>query len=238
MPEYLSAGGLMAEQLTLNLESVAPPRPELRELWTPDDILATIVRNGALAAIDFPEDNRVEWKAARYDCRQLGDYFSMWANTQPHGGLIVLGLEKDGVISGCRSVGSGKLADLETTGPNYCPDAQFDVRRVPATLSDGTPDFILLIRVLYRPDRLVETVSGDAFVRVGNRKRRLTEEEKRELRIVKGQIVYEKEYVSLKFPDEIDTLLIREFCNEYRMKRGLGTRHSDGQILVLNHLVH
>ena len=35
------------EQLAFDFESVPPPKSELRDLWTPDDILADFVKNGA-----------------------------------------------------------------------------------------------------------------------------------------------------------------------------------------------
>jgi ATP-dependent DNA helicase RecG len=53
------------------------------------------------------------------------------------------------------------------------------------------------MRVHYREDKLVETVSGEAFVREGDRKRRLTEDEKREIKLNKGQLDIESERVSL-----------------------------------------
>jgi hypothetical protein len=63
------------------LDSITPPRPDLRELWTPDDILTVAVKEGADSLLRFSEDNRVEWKSARYSPKELADYFSMWANT-------------------------------------------------------------------------------------------------------------------------------------------------------------
>lgn len=226
----------MAEQLSFDLESITPPKAELRELWTPEDIFKAAIQDGAATLARFEEDNRIEWKSAKYGSRELADYFSMWANTQPHGGLIAVGIEKDGAIAGCLNVGVEKVSELERAGSDFCPDAPHDVRRISAKRADGHDDFVLLIRVFYRPDKLVETNRGEAFIRAGNRKKRLTEDEKREIRINKGQIAYEKEVVTLAYPDEFDDLLIEEFCREYREKRGLETRHSREQILCLNHL--
>jgi ATP-dependent DNA helicase RecG len=221
------------EQLAFELDSITPPRPELRELWTPDDIFAVAIKEGADSLLRFREDNRVEWKSARYSPKELADYFSMWANTQPHGGLMVIGAENDGSVSGCLGVGIDKISEFEQVGPGQCPDARFDARRIEATRADGLVDFLLLIRVYYRPDKLVETVRSEAFVRSGKTKRQLTEDEKREIRINKGQIEYEKEPVSLKYPQDFDDLLIRDFCNQYRTKRGLSTGHTRKQILCL-----
>ncbi len=225
----------MAEQLLLDFGTISPPKRELRELWTPDDIYTALIKDGTSILTEFSEDSRIEWKSAKYPTRDLADYFSMWANTQPYGGLVVIGLEKGGDISGCHAIGSQKIAEFECVGPDHCPDAQYDIRRIPAQRSDGQDDFLLVIRVYYRPEKLVETVRNEAFIRVGNTKHRLTEDEKREIRINKGQIAYEKEPVLLKYPDEFDDLLIQEFCNQYRSKRGLITHHTREQILCLNH---
>ena len=201
----------MTEQLEFDWSTVAPPKEGLVDLWTPDDMFAELISQGESALARFNEDSRIEYKSSRLRGRELGDYFSMWANTQPYGGIICLGIENDGTISGCLRVGNGKLAELEGTGEQFCPDAHYDCRRIQATASNGNQDFILAIRVLYHPTKLVETTSGEAYVRVGNRKRRLTEDEKREIRISKGQIAYEKESVNLNFPSDFDDHLLREF---------------------------
>jgi ATP-dependent DNA helicase RecG len=213
-----------------------PPRSDLPELWTADDIYVAALKEGTERLLGFREDNRVEWKSARYSPKELADYFSMWANTQPHGGLIIIGVENNGEVTGCLNIGADKISNFEQVGPTQCPDARFDVRRIETKRSDGSPDFLMLIRVYYRPDKLVETVRSEAFVRVGKTKRQLSENEKRELRINKGQIEHEKEPVNLKYPSDFDELLIREFCDQYRDKRGLSGTHTREQILCLNHL--
>jgi ATP-dependent DNA helicase RecG len=223
------------EQLAFDFESVPPPKSELRDLWTPDDILADSVKNGASILTQFGEDNRVEWKSAKYPARDLADYLSMWANTQPFGGLIAIGIEKDGTISGCNAVGLAKVSEFESACSEQCPDAQFDIRRIPARTEYGEDDFVVLMRVRYRVDKLVETIRHEAFIRVGNTKRRLSEDEKQEIRINKGQIEYEKELVNLRYPDDFDDLLIEEFCRQYREKRGLKTHQTREQIVRLNH---
>jgi ATP-dependent DNA helicase RecG len=207
---YSSGESRPPEQLAFDLESIMPPRSDLPELWTADDIFAAALKEGTLRLLSFREDNRVGWKSARYSPKELADYFSMWANTQPHGGLIIIGVENNGEVTGCLNIGSDKISDFEQVGPTQCPDARFDVRRIETKRSDGSLDFLMLIRVYYRPDKLVETVRSEAFVRVGKTKRQLSENEKRELRINKGQIEYEKELVNLIYPSDFDELLIRE----------------------------
>jgi ATP-dependent DNA helicase RecG len=92
------------------------------------------------------------------------------------------------------------------------------------------------MRVHYRDDKLVETTSGDAFIREGDRKRRLTEEEKREIRLNKGELDVESERTTLKFPDDFDDDLLRQFRAAYIAKRSLGDRFTVEDVLLLGKL--
>lgn len=232
----LNQGGTSPEQLALKLEAVPPPRPELKELWTPDDIFTNAIQDGDGFQSKFKEDGRVEWKSARIDPKDLVDYFSMWANTQPSGGVIAVGLEKDGTVSGCLRVGLERVLEFERAAVEQCPDARFESRRVGVRRADGAADFLLVFRVHFREDKLVETVRGEAFLRSTDRKRRILDDEKREIKISRGQIAFEKEPVLLNYPEDFDDLLINDFCKFYSEKRGLAGRHSREQILALNHL--
>lgn len=219
----------MSEQLGLDFS--APPS-ELIQLWTPDDVYL----NASRSVIDsMKEDRRVERKSARIQAKDLGDYLSMYANTQPHGGVVFIGIEKDGEITGCSKASVEHLNKLETVR-RYCGDARHEFKRVVVRNSRGEEDFILLLRVFYREDRLVETSDGEAYVREGDEKRRLSEPEKREMRIAKGEIDYELEDVSLDFTSEFDHDLIRQFTVSYAGKRGLRRNYTTAEILVLNRL--
>ena len=67
----------------------SPPKRELPQLWTPDDIY----RDCCQETIEmFSEDRRVERKRGEISQKDLADNLSMWGNTQPHGGLMFRGL--------------------------------------------------------------------------------------------------------------------------------------------------
>jgi hypothetical protein len=116
------------------------------------------------------EDRRFERKSPKTSTRSLGEYFSMWANTVPDGGLIAVGIEDGGKIVGCRGLSQTELNEREQTGRVYCPDARYSTKLVPVTNHDGESDFIVLIRVQYRPDKLVYDSQGHAWVRIGDQK--------------------------------------------------------------------
>jgi ATP-dependent DNA helicase RecG len=162
----------MGEQLNI-------PFGEKLPLLSPDDIyqepemLLTLVK----------EDRRLERKPPGVQGRLLGEYFSMWANTSPEGGIIVVGLEDKGAISGCVKLSSGQLNDLEKSPRIYCPDARVDSKRVPVIDETGHENFVVLFRVYYREDKVVFDVSNTAYTRIGDEKHKLTADEVREFQI-------------------------------------------------------
>src|SRR5579863_4996418 len=135
------------------------------------------------------EDRRFERKPSGIHAPVLAEYFSMWANTGPDGGIIIIGMEDDFSVSGCRSRSTDEMNRLEGIRVEYCPDSRSESKRIPAINDlDGQQDYLLIIRVFYRPDKVVKTGSGNAFWRIADKRKRLTDEEIRELQIDKGEI--------------------------------------------------
>jgi ATP-dependent DNA helicase RecG len=149
----------------------SPPRPSLPQLWTPDDIYHAL--DASVIAL-FKEDARLERKGAKVNPRDLGDYLSMYANTQPSGGVVLIGVENNGKLTGCRKLSTEFINKLEQVR-NYCPDARHEFKRVPVKNEENEDDFVIALRIFYNDAKLVETTSGEAFVREGDEKRRLTE---------------------------------------------------------------
>jgi ATP-dependent DNA helicase RecG len=209
-----------------------PPAENLRELWTPDDIYKhcndTTIRT-------FGEDRRVERKRVEVSQRDFAAYLSMWANTQPSGGVIFVGVDNQGKILGCKHCGTDHLNDFETAR-RLCPDAHFELKRVAVTDDHGHPNFIIAVRVHYRSDKLVEMTDGTAYIREGSEKRGLAEAEKREIRLNKGELDAETERVSLKFPDDFNADLLRQFREAFIAKRNLSSRYTLEEILQLSKL--
>jgi hypothetical protein len=75
------------------LEQLNIPFPRHYALLSPSEIYEA-VDDSLLRKL--AEDRRIERKSSRIQGKDLGDYFSMWANTVPDGGLIVVGMDNDG----------------------------------------------------------------------------------------------------------------------------------------------
>jgi ATP-dependent DNA helicase RecG len=201
-------------------------------LWNADELFDGM---SGTVAVDAEEDHRIERKSASYKARELGDYFSMWANTAPDGGIILIGVENDGGITGCSRVDVSQVNDLQRAGHVYACDARSQCKAVNVTNAKGAPDSIIAIRVFYRDDRVVETAAGDAFVRIGSTKKKLTDPEKRELQHMKGQLEIESEPVSLRYPEDFNETKVNAFAIAVAAERQLPERSVE-EILQLRRL--
>ncbi|MHB0667860.1 AlbA family DNA-binding domain-containing protein, partial [Roseomonas mucosa] len=98
----------MADQLSFNLSL---PPDTLVQLWTPDEIYDRLDQQNINK---FVEDRRVERKGPLVTPKVLAEYLSMWSNTQPHGGIIIVGVEDDGKITGLSKISSSQKNNLES----------------------------------------------------------------------------------------------------------------------------
>jgi ATP-dependent DNA helicase RecG len=216
-----------------------PPQTQLPLRFAPLEVL-TVEEIWANATPELlsklREDRRIERKPAGIHAKELAEYFSMWANTVD-GGLIVVGMENNGAVSGCASAGIGHINKLDTHARDHCPDARVEVRRLPATNIRGEPDYLLVFRVYHHPKRVVRTASQEAFIRQGDSKRRLKSEAIRELEIDKGQVDIEQEACStFEFPADFRADLINDFIDSVRSRHDYPVEYSHAEILELRRL--
>ena len=133
-----------------------PPEPPLDrrsvwQLWTVDEIYEEATTGELLRR--FYEDERVERKSAGIHAESLATYVCMWANSPPDGGLIVLGIEDDGTITGCSNHDLRLVDEERRIRSDLVSDAVFTTKRVIVERDDGKPDFLVLYRVNYRHDK-------------------------------------------------------------------------------------
>jgi len=211
------------EQLALSFE----PSPSL---LTPDEIFERANQDLLIA---LKEDRRIERKPSGIKPHLLAEYVSMWGNTKPHGGLIIVGMENDGSVKrGCDSISQDKLNEFENVAHDLCQFAKSDTKLISSLRTNGSYDRLLLIRVFYNRDRVVRTHKNEAFIRLGESKHKLSEAEIRELEIDKGQTSFERDPVKeLRFPKDFNSTLVQQFANNVRKVRQLTEDHTDVQIL-------
>ena len=204
-----------------------------RALLTPDQMWEAI---DAKALVEAHEDKRIERKPANFSREKIGNYLSMWANTEPDGGIVVVGMTNNGLFEGLGAGGTSGINRLEKVGTTFCPEATCYFKRVPVTNKAGQSDFVLAIRVLYNATRLVRTTKGEAFVREGDSCRKLRYEEAREMQATKGEISFEREPCGLRYPQDFKGATIRDFVSHVRERKGWDHEQSDEDLLTLMRL--
>ena len=163
---------------------------------------------------ELGEDRRIERKPPSIHCKELGEYISMWANTSPDGGLIVIGMDDGGTPSGLTQQGAKRWNDLEKAHEIYAPDARVDSKRVPIYNALGQQqDFVLLLRVRFSRKSVVLHSSSNAYMRVADTKKKLTAEEMLELQGDRGEISREMVPSTLSWPVDFDFPGINKFCD-------------------------
>lgn len=183
---------------------------------------------------NLAEDFRYERKSNRSDSRLLGECLSAFGNSAVGmGGVVAVGIDDDGNIEGCATLPGDRLAEIERFGDNVCPSGKFETRRLHTVNQNGQEDFIVLVRVYYVEDRLVELSNGEAYIRHTNRNHRLQDEEKREIRINKGEISFEQQKCGLSYPDSFKAAEISRFIAKLRTTQNMSAETSDFQILEM-----
>jgi len=206
---------------------------KLYVLFSPDEIFE-MASEELLTALG--EDRRLERKRAVIHGKDLGDYFSMWANTAPEGGIIVIGMDNDGQFSGCHILTNDQLNTLEKASYIYCSDASVTPKRIAVTSKGGVESYVIIFRVRYREDKVARTASGNAFIRRGDECHELSEAEIHELEIDKRQVDIEKEPVPLRFPDDFDADLVRWYIEGVKRMHRPNSDHSDIAVLAQRRL--
>jgi ATP-dependent DNA helicase RecG len=195
------------KQLTFQFDVLTEKNPQLltpREIW---------VKLTEATLKSFLEDKRLErksWQNIHFD--KLAEYYSMSSNTVD-GGVLVIGVENNGDITGCSRLSQKQINNIDSFHRTRCPGAKPEPKRVPIK---GDADFVLAIFLPY-VGKLVETNKGDAFIRYGESKTRMTDEEKRDFRATRQERSFELEHANLKYPEDFNTKIIDEICDRVRI---------------------
>ena len=154
---------------------------DVPELWTPREIW---VRFTQRMIPYFSEDRRIEYKVTpKLHWEDLASYYSAFSNS-PDGGVLCIGVADDGTCAGCKNLSADQLNRIETFHIQICPSAKPEFKRVPIVV-DGEQNFLVLIYIPYC-GRLIETNKGEAWIRLGDTKRKMSEEEKRDFRATRN----------------------------------------------------
>ncbi len=222
---------MVEEQLLLN--SIYAADASLQSL-SPGEIFDTASEPRQI--IKLVEGEIFERKPAGIHGKELGEYFSMFANTK-RGGLIAIGVRDSGKLEGCSHLDERARNSLIKAGYDYAPDAKIEYKLLPFVDEQGERNFVILFHISFNPDKLVETANGKAFHRVGDTKRRLKDEELRQFKVDRRQASKEAEKSIQSWPEDFDSDAIESNRRSIIASRGLDSKYIDAEkALELRHL--
>lgn len=144
-------------------------------------------------------------KSARIEDKHLAQTISAFANAA--GGVIAVGIEDDGEITGVDDERENRLRQLPADFLRTIPEIKVEV----LTAKNGKK--IFLFHVSMAPDEVIKLKSnGDAYLRVGDATRKLNAEQLVELEYSKGIRSYESQTVRDATIADLDADLIQEYC--------------------------
>lgn len=200
-------------------------RPSLQALIKPDQIFEL---DDLELLVRLTEDTRFDRKSSKIDRPGLAQCLSAFGNGPAvEGGVVAVGIEKDGRVTGCKRADETHLQEIETAGRDMCPDGRFQTRKVGIINHKGEDDFLVLIRMFYVESRLVKLTNGQSFCRESDHCRRLSDAKNEEIRISKGERTFELEPCTLAYPEDFRTGDIAAFARKLRLERDASADISD-----------
>ncbi len=170
----------------------------------------------------------------------LAQIVSAFANSNPEGGLLVIGItDRDLKIVGVNRPSGAAATPVNKMlrYPEYLVENPSEYRLIPITDEAGRSNQMLLIYVNFSPRRVIELTNRTAYERRGDQTVQLREEEKNELRYTQGQKSFEDEFVapyeSVVLADEA----LQQWTQALITRNNLQFPHTSRDLLVNKHLV-
>lgn len=146
-------------------------------------------------------------KSERLASRDFAHHLSAFANAS--GGLVVVGIEDDGRITG---VSEEKENEFRKAAFDFLQiPPEYQVETVNTLLDSGEQGSVLLFHILPNSNDVIKLKSGEAFLRVGDSSRRLSAEMLSALEYSKGIKSYESRIVEDATLDDLDFDLIDRY---------------------------
>lgn len=148
-------------------------------------------------------------KSARIALRDFSHQLSAFANAS--GGLVVVGIEDNGCITG---VSEDKENDFRQVAFDflYTPP-EYEIEVIECQVDSGETGRIMLFHIAPSANEIVKLKTGDAYLRVGDKSRKLTADALAALEYSKGIKSYESRIVEDATIDDLDEELIKLYAN-------------------------
>ena len=146
-------------------------------------------------------------KSARLTAKDFSHQLSAFANAS--GGLVVIGVEDDGQITGVTADKENSFRQAAFDHLQVPPEYQIEI--IPCTLNSGGNGDIMLFHIAPSSNEIIKLKSGDAYLRVGDSSRKLNAEMLAALEYSKGIKSYESRIVDDATIEDLNQDLILQY---------------------------
>lgn len=174
----------------------------------------------------MPEGQFFDRKSARIRSKDLARHISAFANAS--GGILAVGIEDDGRVTGFKGAGAQDIEELERCHILNCePSPPVEPSRIEVTNDNGQDDVVLLLRVDASSDSVVRRRDDNkVFYRSGDKSNELGHDQILRLEYDRNQRRFEDEVADRSGLTDID----HEVLDQYKQKVGGGSL-TDEQVL-------
>lgn len=163
----------------------------------------------ALAAL--PEDQWLERKSAGVSPQTIANLLVGFANAE--GGTIIIGLSDDGVVEGIGSAGMRRLADWQRAAVDFTnPPVRCKFQRIDCITDKGESDQLVIIEV-ETSDKVHINNRDEAFLRIGDKTRKLSFQQRQELLYDKKQASFENSPADRAALNDLDRDLLNFYAD-------------------------
>lgn len=163
----------------------------------------------ALAAL--PEDQWLERKSAGVSPQTIANLLVGFANAE--GGTIIIGLSDDGAVEGIGSAGAKRLANWQRAAVDFTnPPVRCQLRPIDCITDKGESDQLVIIEV-ESSDKVHANNRDEVFLRIGDRNRKLSFQQRQELLYDKGQASFESSPADRATLDDLDRDLLNSYAD-------------------------
>ncbi len=162
--------------------------------------------------LNCEEKQTFDRKSIQIDCKSLAITVVAFANAD--GGRIAIGItDKTRTIEGVDN-NTKQLNELLRVPYDYCnPSIPVRIEQVPCVDVDGNDNHVVVMHI--EPSLEVHANQADeAYIRVGDKSRKLTFEERTQLMYDKGERYFEDKAVSEATVDDIDVNLVKSYIDK------------------------
>lgn len=152
------------------------------------------------------ENQYFDRKNSRIDVKEVARHISAFANAS--GGILIIGAEDNGDLTGFRDTGTSKLDKFKRVPFDFLKSYPIlqteEVNISDSKLGDNS---LLIYHIEPSVKKVIRTTSDDVYLRIGDQSRKLTHDEITRLEYDKGERHIEEEIIDRSSIEDIDTKL-------------------------------